>query len=106
MSESCCHQGRSNILKRILKDSRCGRWTKEKCKKIHEKVQCCSEKTKLEEELNKAIEEIVQRPITVTMACDNFTPHFCNILSFLQLDNETCCESEQLDDVPIEEESL
>lgn len=99
-SDSCCYKGRSNRLKPVTGDKRCGRWTSEKCKKVQEKQICCLKKATLEEELAKITSEA---PVELaTVYCDGFTSHFCNLLDALGMSNSTCCTIGHFAHVPME----
>lgn len=100
-SKVCCHEGRSNRLKAVAGDSKCGRWTKEKCKKIQEKEVCCLKKDTIDKEVPKINHE---HPLELaTVYCDGFTSYFCDILEFIGIVNSTCCSVGHFDAVPLED---
>lgn len=83
-------------------DSKCGRWTKEKCQKVQEKQVCCLKKDTREKEEASKVTTVA--PIELaTVHCDGFTPHFCDILEFLGISNSTCCSVGHFDAVPLED---
>lgn len=106
MSRVCCQEDRANALKKNIKDPRCLRWTPEKCKKIIDKVSCCKEKADAERQLAKTEPTWARNDDLVTIECDGYTSHFCDVLMALNLGNTSCCIDGHVANVPMEDERL